>query len=232
MDKKETGAIIFSEGSIPIEIIQEPLSIGAIAIQNLPFLVTALIVICAATVTYRSNRKSVEAQNEVAINARIDEHENKISEFRHHWIQQVRETASDLCKILHQLQYQAMVRNLNRDNEAEASKRGDDESEAVFNKAASKAYGKLISSREEYYRVSSKLKLLFKKDEPSMKAAFGIVSEIQEDIFDLDKTHIEEKMIEDLVSELQVVLKEEWKVTKKRSWSESQAFNEQRKTDA
>ncbi|MBY5920793.1 hypothetical protein [Ferrimonas balearica] len=232
MDKSDIGAIIFSNGNIPVELIHKPLEWKAVALQNLPFLITIVIIVCAATVTYTSNRKSVESQNRIAQRARVDEHENKISEFRHQWIQQVRETASDLCKILHQIQYQAMVRNLNRDNEREAYRRGDQENGQRFNELASQAYNELVSIRTEYYQVSSKLKLLFKKDEPSMKKAFEIMSSIKEEIYDFDTTHLEEDKIDSLISELQDALKEEWEVTKSRTWSDGRAFNKKNQSDA
>jgi hypothetical protein len=45
-----------------------------IILNNLPFLTTISIVIAAATVTYRSNRKSVESQNLLAEKARKSAH--------------------------------------------------------------------------------------------------------------------------------------------------------------
>jgi hypothetical protein len=52
-------------------------------LANLSFSITAIIILSAAAVTYRSNRKSVESQSALSRKARETEHQSKISEFRH-----------------------------------------------------------------------------------------------------------------------------------------------------
>lgn len=218
MSESETWKIIFSNGKIPIEITQPTIELTDILLKNLPFMLTALIVLSAAVVTYISNRRSVESQNKLSRQARIDEHENKISEFRHEWIQDVRETSSKLCQILHELQVYTMQRNINRENQRVAIRKGDDYSGEQFDKLASESYQNLVIKRSEYYRVSSKLKLLFKKDDPSTSAVFKLINDVKDDINDFEKMHLEESEIDKIILHFQEILKSEWEVTKERTW--------------
>lgn len=217
----DASVTINTDGSIPIEIVNTPVGWQEIILNNLPFLITILIVATAATVTYLSNRKSVASQNEIANKARIEEHENKISEFRHHWIQEVRETVSLLCQILYELQFHITQRNIARGNEREAMKNNDEEAGAGFEKSANESYKQLIKKRVQYYRVSTKLKLLFKKDEPSTVLVFDIINDMNNEVYDFDKTKLEESKIDEIVSSFQEVLKSEWEVTKERSWQKN-----------
>ncbi len=66
MNKSETGIILVSDGPIPIELIHAAQTLCDILLQNLPFLITIAVVVAAATVTYKSNRKSVDSQNRLA----------------------------------------------------------------------------------------------------------------------------------------------------------------------
>ena len=129
-------------------------------------MITALIVLAAATVTYRSNRRSVESQNDLARKGREEEHENKISEFRHQWIQEVRETVSRLCQLMHEMQQNIVERNLAKGNLDTAIRHGDDEAGDGYESIMQECYRKLVSQRSDFYLTSSKLKLLFKKSDP------------------------------------------------------------------
>ncbi len=109
MAKIDSDVLIKAESTIPIELVQSSKDFMDIMFSNIPFLVTICVVVCAATVTYRSNRKSVESQNRLsqatlekqtilANEAKDAEHQNKISEFRHQWIQEVRGTSLNYLK--------------------------------------------------------------------------------------------------------------------------------------
>ncbi len=189
-----------------------------VLLSNLPFLITIFIVIGGATVTFLSNRKSVESQNKLAINAKEAEHENKVSEFRHQWIQDVRECGADICQLVHDIQFLIVFRNVDKSNFEQAMKNDDTASVKLLGQRIQENYNQLVETRSKYFRTMSKLKLLFKRDEPETTTLFDTLSSVGELFYDLEKTHIDNKKVETITTELQVILKAEWEVTKSRSW--------------
>lgn len=222
MSKSETGIIVVSDGPIPIQVLKPDLGLLDIFLHNLPFILTILIVVCAAVVTYRSNRKSVESQNELAAQRRQDEHENKISEFRHQWLQEVRETAASLCQIIHELQIYIVQRNIAQESFKQSGHEGDISNADRFSEEVREYNEKLKERRSNYYCLYSKLQLLFKKDEPSTSALFELLESIKDSIYDSNTTALEDHKIKQVIECLQVVLKSEWEVTKDRAWKNTQ----------
>ncbi len=229
MRKFDTDVLIKSESVIPIEIVESTKSIGDILLANLPFLLTIFIVISAATVTYRSNRKSVESQNELsrkaleeqadlASKSKAAEHENKISEFRHHWLQEVRDTASNLIQIIHECQYFTMTRNLANDRSKEMNSETSSSQVQSISDDLNESYSNLISKRAEFYKYHSKLCLLFKKDEVETKVLFDTLKVVKTNMGNLDSRCLDDSVISEITEELQVILKEEWEATKDRTW--------------
>ncbi len=214
-----TNVNLKTEGNLPLELVQKPLELSDILLSNLPFIITVLIVITAATVTYRSNNKSVQNQSENAKKARDADHQNKISEFRHAWLQEVRENGASLCQIIHEIQSLIVHRNIAKSNSKSAFNKEDEVSYLHFQKQVKENYSELLERRAQYYKVSSKLKLLFKKDDPLTSNLFSKISEVNELFYNLETTSLDNETIESIVEELQVILKEEWEVTKKRKWA-------------
>tara|TARA_R110000737_G_scaffold67694_1_gene95695 strand:+ start:5918 stop:6586 length:669 start_codon:yes stop_codon:yes gene_type:complete len=218
MIKFDTDVKLSSGGVIPIELVKASSDWYEILLNNLPFIVTISIISFAAYVNYKSNRKSVASQESIATKARNEEHENKISEFRHLWIQDVRDTVSTLCRILHDLQFQTALRNQAIKNEKEAIQNNDEENSVIFEEQANKSYKKIVEKRSEYYQVSTKLKLYFKKADPSTAAVFKIINDIKNEIYEIDKIDMKDSKVESVTSHFQEILKKEWEVTKDRSW--------------
>lgn len=205
------------ESPILIKIIEPEFS-WLDLFNDLPIILTALVVVCAATVTYWSNRKSVEAQNKIADQRRKDEHEDKISEFRHQWLQEVRETAANLCQVIHDLQVFVVKRNLVHESLTQAKKNGDISKIDEFSEQVSDINENLNGFRSKYYKIYSKLQLLFKKDEDYTVELFGLLDEIKDSIYDFERTVLKDDQIKKVIESLQLVLKSEWEVTKDRSW--------------
>lgn len=218
MSNSVFGLIVISSGSIPVELAQQDFNWTYSLLESLPFLVTVVIVVAAAVVTYRSNRKSVESQNSLAQQRRQDEHDNKISEFRHQWLQGVRETAAELCEVIYELQIYIVKRNIARENYRQAGQAGDIDSVEVFSEEMSSHADHLHDHRTKFYRLYSKLKLLFKKDDPSTVELFEFLDSIKDSIYDFDTTELQDDQIKNVIASLQVVLKAEWEVTKAREW--------------
>ncbi|CAM3848210.1 hypothetical protein [Rheinheimera salexigens] len=212
------GLIVMSNESIPIELVQPDFNWVDSLLQNLPFLLTVIIVVAAAVVTYRSNRKSVESQNRLAQQRRQDEHDNKISEFRHQWLQGVRETAAELSEVIYELQMYIVKRNIARENYRQAGQQGDVDNVEKFSENMSSYAEHLHDHRTKFYRLYSKLKLLFKKDDPSTVDLFKLLDLIKDSIYDFDTTELKDDQINNVIVSLQVVLKAEWEVTKAREW--------------
>ncbi|PHQ23654.1 hypothetical protein CLH62_20465 [Marinobacter guineae] len=221
MSQTQTSYVIAFDGKIPLELAESPSSWWDILLQNLPFLITILIVVAAATVTYFSNRSAVASQNSLAEKSRKDEHENKVSEFRHQWLQEVRETGSQLCQVVHELHFLSVRRNIAVENKSDAANHGDDPAFERFEQEIENVFGPLTEKRSQYYRLASKLKMLFKQNEPETKRLFEVLDGVKKDVYDFNTMTLKDEKIEVIVEELQKILKTEWEVTKSRTWSKA-----------
>ena len=218
MCRIETDVLLKSEGNIPIEIIRASYNWQEVLLNNLPFLITIVIISVAAFVTYRSNRASVEAQNEIASKSRQEEHENKISEFRHHWLQEVRETCSELIQIIHECQYFTKEQNFYHE---QAKKPDKEKNKLVLEDKIAEmksSFNSLISKKSEFYKKEAKLKLLFKKDDKEVIKVFDLLQSVKSKIGSEEVNSLDDEVIQKITSELQTVLKTEWEVTKNRTW--------------
>lgn len=214
MARLNSDVLLKVENSIPVELKQEALNGWSVLWSNLPFLVTVTIVLGSAIVTYRVQKKGKEA-----------EHENKISEFRHHWLQELRETASELIETMHLCQLHYMRRTIVLDFKQSAEKnlstsdriKGTTEQINSFIEQSKAHYEKFLEARSNFYGLEAKLKMFFKNEDDASKNLFILLDsfkkEMQEDRHSLDDTPLNSA-----VAELQKILKDEWEVTKKRSW--------------
>jgi hypothetical protein len=187
-----------------------------IILNNLPFLTTIFIVIAAATVTYRSNRKSVESQNLLAEKARKSAHEDKISEFRHSWLQEVRNTSSELSKTLHdcRMYYTLKQREFDYSVQMSGTQTGNKEHLENYEKFESK----YIQSRSEFYKLHSKIILLFKPSDSQTTSLMNLLNEVRTSLYD-NPLQVDDDKLGLLLGELQIILKKEWETTKSRTWS-------------
>lgn len=214
----DTEVILKTDGNIPVEIIMSSISWQDALLNNLPFVITVVIVLAAATVTYRSNRKSVESQNDISSKNRQEEHERKISEFRHQWLQEVRETASELVQIIHDCQY---LTKLNNSAHERAKSNSTENNKNILEEnleTMKTSFERLILKRSEFYKKEAKLRLLFKKDDKETIKMFKIIDSIKERIGSDSAVSLDDESIINVVTELQKVLKTEWEVTKNRDW--------------
>jgi hypothetical protein len=218
MCKVETDILLKTDGNIPIELVKTLSNWQDILLNNLPFLITICIISLAAFVTYKSNRASIASQNELAIKARQEEQENQISEFRHQWLQEVRETSSKLIQIIHDCQYYTKSWNLSQEQVKKNTADTNVESQKSLLKALESSFDTIIQKRSEFYKYEAKLKLLFKKDEEETKKLFEIIESIKATIGQPETTSLDDEKIDEIISELQIVLKTEWEATKNRTW--------------
>lgn len=218
MCKIKTDVLLKSDGNIPIEIVHASYNWQEILLNNLPFLVTIAIISVAAFVTYRSNRASINAQNEIASKSRQEEHENKISEFRHNWLQEVRETSSELIQIIHECQYYTKEKN---SYHKKAKNVDEEDNRIILEKniaAMENSFNSLIAKRSEFYKKEAKLKLFFKKDDRDVIKLFELLQSVKQTIGSEGLDSLDDEVIKKITDELQVVLKTEWEVTKNRTW--------------
>ena len=206
------------DGFIPIEIKHQALDWINIFLNNIPFLVTICVVLGSAIVTYRINKKSIDNQNEQSSKARTADHENKISEFRHNWLQEVRNTASELIKSIHCCQNHLMLTNLSRDYRDSAKQRGDEEGVKIFQKDVSDNYNKQNEHVANFHMHSAKIKLLFKNGDEQTENLFQLIDDAREKMSNTETRSLDNQKIDNVISELQIILKNEWEVTKTRTW--------------
>jgi len=219
MPKLDTNVLIQAKEAIPIQLIQESNdSVGAMVFNNLPLLITIAIVCLTAFVNYRSSKKVIETQNETNEKSRKADHENKISEFRHAWIQDLRNSTAELCQIIYELQRLVGLRNIHRKNMEQAKASSDNVKEARSKYKVEQYSDEIKKHRANFNLLYSRMKLLFKKDEIVIKAAFDAIEKVKLDINNLDVLHIDDDNVELIIFEMQVVLKQEWEATKNRTW--------------
>lgn len=205
---------------IPIEIKQSALEWSDILLRNLPFLVTIVIVAGSAIVTYWISTKSIKSQEKQSDNNRQAEHENKISDFRNEWLQNLRETASDLSRTIHLCQMYNLQRNCAIEQRNAATRYNDEELEIYHGKKASDAYSLFIQARADFYQQHAKIKLFFKPDDPNTSNLLTLLETVR-DAMGNDSTSLDNLSIDNIVAELQEILKREWETTKNRSWLSS-----------
>lgn len=221
MARLNSDVLLKVENSIPVELKQEALNGWSIFWSNLPFLLTVTIVLGSAIVTYKVQMKGKKA-----------EHENKISEFRHHWLQELRETASELIKTMHlcQLHYmrRAIVLDFKRSAETnfQTSNRikGTTEQINSFMEQSKTHYENFLEARSNFYGLEAKLKMFFKNGDDASKDLFKLLDNFKNEM-QKDRHSLDDAPLNSAVAELQKILKDEWEVTKKRTWLNSQQNN-------
>jgi hypothetical protein len=68
----------------------------------------------------------------------------------------------------------------------------------------------------EMYKYTTKLKLLFKKNDPQVSQLFSLLDITLDKVGNLNLVHVDAISIAAIIAELQVILKNEWEVTKSR----------------
>lgn len=190
-------------------------------VSNLPFIITIVVVVCAAYVNYKSNKKTIENHDAIANKERQDRHDEKISEFRHEWLQNVRGAAKVLIRSIHECQTLSARWNFLNDNENVAARKQDIDSEFRFKNEKSEVYSVFVEKRAELYQSYANVRLLFKRGDASVSDFFDLLSSAMTDVCALKVRALDNNMIDRLIDELQGTLKSEWEVTKSRDWIET-----------
>ncbi|OXX63844.1 hypothetical protein [Vibrio sp. V15_P4S5T153] len=217
MAKIDSEVLIKAESLIPIEIKQTALSWKSILLNNVPFLVTIAIVLGSAVVTFYISRKDIKTQEEQSAINRQADHENKISHFRHDWLNNLRDTASELAKCLHLCQMSNLQRNCSTEHRNAARTSDDDESYQEHQNKVNTHYSDFIKHRADFYQLHAKIKLFFKADDSNAEELLRLLIQARNQMGN-DSTTLDNALIDSIVDELQVILKNEWEVTKDRAW--------------
>jgi hypothetical protein len=220
MTKIDSEVLIKAGSQIPIEIRQQALGWQDIILNNLPFLVTVTIVLGSALATYFISRRSIKTQEEQGGINRKAEHENKISDYRHEWLNNLRNASSELAKTLHLCQMSNLQRNCSIEYRKSAMSSNDAKSADEHQKDIAKHYNSFIENRANFYQLHSKIKLFFKPDDPQATKLMEYLNGARESMGD-NSTSLDNQLIDNIVSELQAILKNEWEVTKNRTWVKS-----------
>jgi len=182
----------------------------------LSFWITIAVVVTAGIVNYWLNTRTMSNQTQEATKSRQADHQNKVSEYRHAWLQELRNTASELIKAIHDGQSALMRMNLSRDYREAAKQRGDQESVKENHEQVRLGYADERAAASEIHKYVSKIKLMFKPADPQTSKLFSLLDGVIEKIGDKDLRQLNNVVIEEIVAELQVILKSEWEITKTR----------------
>jgi hypothetical protein len=204
------------EGTIPVEIKPQPVDVPHVFLANIPFLVTIVVVVAAAAVNYFVNRRTILNQETQSAKSRQAEHQNKISEYRHAWLQELRNTSAEFIKAVYDAQSTLMQWNLSRDYVNDSASYEDEKKFLEYKAKLPVLYVQEKQAAAELYKYSSKIKLLFKKDDPQVAKLFQLLDGLCGKVGNLELRGIETSVIDEVVLELQTILKHEWEVTKER----------------
>lgn len=195
--------------STPVEAPPAPAS-------PLSFWITIVVVVTAGIVNYWLSSRTMSNQTQEAAKGRQADHQNKVSEYRHAWLQELRNTASDLIKSIHDGQSALMRTNLSRDYRDRAQQQGDFEAAKEQQQHVATGYSDERSAASEIYKNVSKIKLMFKPVEPQAAKLFSLLDRVIERIGDIEMRRLDNTIIDEIVAELQGILKAEWEITKMR----------------
>ena len=204
-------------GSIPIEIKKSALEWQDIILNNLPFIITSFIVMGSALVTFFISRKSIKSQQAQSSIDRTAEHENKISEFRHNWLQDLRNTSSELTSSLHLCQVHNSALKRSNEYKFEALNDNDEKYIDMHQRNIERHYERFTSVCGDFYKFNSKIRLMFKPNDKNSAELFTLLEEARISLGS-DSTSLDNNIIDKINLELQVILKDEWEVTKNRKW--------------
>jgi hypothetical protein len=137
-----------------------------------PFYITILVIVTAGVVNYWLNTRTMRNQTSEATQGRQADHQNKISEYRHAWLQELRDTASELVKAIYQAQSALMRTNLSRDYRDSLSNRDHADVVAKHQAAVLAAAAEERVAMAEMRKHAAKIKLLFKPNDPQAAPFF------------------------------------------------------------
>lgn len=184
--------------------------------SNLSFYITIAVVVTAGAVNYWLSSRTMGNQSLEATKSRQADHQNKVSEYRHAWLQELRTTASDLIKAIHDGQSALMRTNLSRDYREAAQQRGDPDAAKENHEQVRLGYATEAAAASEIHKYISKIKLMFKPSDPQALKLFSLLNKVIESIGNIETRRLDSAIIEEIVAELQIILKTEWETTKTR----------------
>ena len=211
MTRIDSNVVLEASKAIPLKIQLPELDSISIIVNNLPFIITIFIVASSAFVTWLSYKKSIVAN-------RDSDHQNKISEFRHNWLQELRNTSSLLVEHIHMCNLYSLRLNQARDWRGSALESEDSTSVEYYQAEINKYDLLFIESQKKFYHDYTKLKLLFKNNDICSEYLFTLLDEIHSKINSVEHKHISNEEIDKIITELRSILKDEWETTKERTW--------------
>ena len=201
---------------------EKPRNVGQVQSlpSNLGFWITFVAVVAGSIVNWRLSNRTMKNQTAEAIKSRQADHQNKVSEYRHAWLQELRNTASELIKVINEGQSALMRLNLAKDYREAALKQGNEVLERENYEQVRLAYTDERVAASEIHKNVAKIKLMFKKNDAQAVSLFNLLDQVLKTIGDPNVRALNNKIIEDIVAELQIILKSEWETTKARMWQE------------
>ena len=210
----DMNSMVEMDGITSFEIHDFIIFIINVFLKNITFVVTIFVVFCSALATLFINFKLINNQKVQASKSRKADYERKISEFRHNWLQEVRNVASELMKSIYDYQQYLMLTNLSRARKTQEIEGGNKDNAARIQIEVSAYYEKQHEFLSSFYLYSSKIKLLFKNGDIQTEKLFKLIDDFKRITDDSSHTSIDEEIINRIICELQIVLKKEWEVTK------------------
>jgi len=181
-----------------------------------PFYITILVVVTAGVVNYWLNTRTMRNQTSEAAQGRQADHQNKVSEYRHAWLQELRDTASELVKAIYQAQSALMRANLSRGYRDSVSNQDHADVVAKHQGAVLAAAAEERVAIAEMRKHAAKIKLMFKPRDPQAAPLFLLLTKTIEATNDTAVVSINDALVDDIVAQIQVILKAEWEITKER----------------
>lgn len=121
-----------------------------------------------------------------------------------------------MIRVMHDCQIANMERNMAQYARDKSSENGEDISH--LSEELKSKYENLMSNRSEFHELYGKIFLLFKSSDSESRELFKYLDCFREKVGDSTSYSVNYSFMDNVISELQNILKEEWEVTKARSW--------------
>ncbi len=220
MTKIDSTVSVIEGSKLAVEMVSNGWSPTVIAPIAAAF-ITISVIVLTTILNFKNSKKMLDHQSKFEQKRLKAEHEDKVSEFRHEWLKEVRSVSSELYRIIEDIHILCPKTEYHK---SEATKIKNAVKSNISNNPSyiqhmnmHNDYLEKVHSLYSLYLLNySKLNLLFKSSDSDFSAAIALIH-INEGEADIDKLRNADARL--FISKMQVILKNEWEVTKTRSWN-------------
>lgn len=212
MAKIDSTVSVVEGSKLAVEMVSNGWITPTVIAPAAAALITISVVGFTTLLNYRNSKKMIEHQGTVEKRRLEAEHKDRISEFRHQWLYELRAASSEIFQIVESVKrVTAIVESLKSDMDL-AEKQQDTEAYDRYQKRWLLHTKKVLELSDQYQALFAKLFLLFKPDDESLVVVNRLRVDRIGEIRGIDN--------QQFLTEMQKILKREWEVTKSQPRSD------------